>query len=166
MVTVSTVLALDDQENTAQEKSAGKRSRESYHTYVGSSSKRRALASLSNHVDAITERHQRNSKVSQVTYYYCERYCLPLLSSLSIQCLQTALPPSSVFDFPCSHTQITNRYVTSSMSHLTTPGKDCPTGQASSVCHVTLCMQESWLVPCCCPHLPLWPALRLLTLRI
>lgn len=77
MIRVPTALGVGDQENTAQQKSVGKRSRETYQTNLGSSSKRRALASLSNHVDAITDRHQRNSKVSQVTYNYRR---LPLLT--------------------------------------------------------------------------------------
>ena len=62
VMVVSTSLPSKDQENTVQQRSAGKRSRDGYHTNFGSNSKRQALACLSNHVDAITERQQQNTK--------------------------------------------------------------------------------------------------------
>ena len=65
VITVSSALPIGGQENINQQRSTGKRTRESIQANVGSNSKRRALASLSNHVDAIAERQRQNSKVPQ-----------------------------------------------------------------------------------------------------
>lgn len=62
VITASVSLAVGGQENTSQQRSAGKRARASFHDTAGSSNKRRALASLSNHADAITGRQQQNTK--------------------------------------------------------------------------------------------------------
>ena len=62
VISVSASLAAGSQENTGQQRSTGKRLRASFHDTAGSSSKRRALACLSNHVDAIADRQQQNTK--------------------------------------------------------------------------------------------------------
>ena len=72
MVDVVPVSALDGKENSREQRSAGKRSRDSLHDTI---SKRPALACLSNHVDSISERQQRDTK--KVSHLRCRGIVLP-----------------------------------------------------------------------------------------
>lgn len=63
MMDVMSVSAADLKENSSQQRSAGKRSRDNVYKNVDPISKRPALTCLSNHVGSITETQQRKTKV-------------------------------------------------------------------------------------------------------
>ena len=102
-------------ENTGQQRSSGKRSRNCLHQNDGSAVKRRALACLSNHVDSLADRQQlKNTAVSY------QPYCLPhtFHNVTPSQTTQSGRTESSVFDLP-PPTTITSL---SSSFHFESPG--------------------------------------------